>query len=168
MHSYNIVVNGNSYNVTVKSIIGNTAIVDVDGMEFEVGIAEGGTAAPLNIAAGAAGAVSARALAETAPAKVSPKGPQKTRTTQLDSTASTKKAAPVVTGKEVIYAHLPGLIIDILVKPGDKVNPGDLVIKMEAMKMVNEIKAKTGGVVREVLVSLQQNVLENQPLLAMD
>jgi biotin carboxyl carrier protein len=173
MHKYSIVVNGNTYNVTVKSITGNKALVDVDGMEFDVGISEGdgGKASIVS----AAGAVSAKAIAETAPApapkvapKTDPKPQPKPRTSALDTAAPKKSTAPVVTGKEVINAHLPGLIIDILVKPGDTVKPGDMVIKMEAMKMVNEIRAKSGGVVREVFVSLQQNVMENQPLLVID
>ena len=41
MQRYQVVVNGNTYTVTVKSLLGSTAIVDVDGWEFQVAISDG-------------------------------------------------------------------------------------------------------------------------------
>ena len=40
MHRYQIEVNGNLYTVTVKSISGDKAVVDVDGLEFEANIGD--------------------------------------------------------------------------------------------------------------------------------
>jgi biotin carboxyl carrier protein len=51
-----------------------------------------------------------------------------------------------------IVAPMPGKIVDILVKPGDKVAAGDVVVLLEAMKMENELCAINKGVVKAVLV----------------
>jgi biotin carboxyl carrier protein len=51
-----------------------------------------------------------------------------------------------------IVAPMPGKIVDILVKPGDAVAAGDVVLILEAMKMENELCAINKGVVKEVLV----------------
>ncbi len=63
--------------------------------------------------------------------------------------------APVAagpTGGSTVVAPLPGSIFDIKVAVGDKVNAGDVVIVMEAMKMETEITATTGGVIDSILV----------------
>jgi glutaconyl-CoA/methylmalonyl-CoA decarboxylase subunit gamma len=51
-----------------------------------------------------------------------------------------------------IVAPMPGKIVDVLVKPGDKVAAGDVVVLLEAMKMENELCAINKGVVKAVLV----------------
>lgn len=163
MSSYQITVNGNTYVVTVKGILNNIAIVDVDGWEFHVDIG-GKSNQTINTA-------NLIEKAQPKPASVEPvvqKDSGKKRTSVLDLTAPKQTTDFQYSGKGLITAHLPGLITEILVKPGDKVNNGDLVMKMEAMKMVNEIRAKNSGTVKEILVSLHQNVLENQPLLIIE
>jgi biotin carboxyl carrier protein len=67
-------------------------------------------------------------------------------------------------GNEII-APLPGLIIAVQVKAGDRIKANQTLIKMEAMKMENEIKADRDGVVKEVLVKVGDAVLENAPLI---
>lgn len=51
-----------------------------------------------------------------------------------------------------IRAPLSGKINDVKVKPGDKVQPGDVVVLMESMKMITEVKSDVEGVVEEVYV----------------
>src|SRR5688572_25822823 len=46
-----------------------------------------------------------------------------------------------------IKAPMPGLIVDLRVKPGDHVKPGDALLILEAMKMENMIKATAESVV---------------------
>lgn len=64
-----------------------------------------------------------------------------------------------------IKAPMPGLILDLKVKPGDEVKKGDVVLILEAMKMENIIKAPGDGVVKEVKVNLKQSVEKNQVLI---
>jgi len=47
---------------------------------------------------------------------------------------------------------MPGLILKILKQPGEEVKIGEPLLILEAMKMENEIRSTTGGVVKEMLV----------------
>jgi biotin carboxyl carrier protein len=45
---------------------------------------------------------------------------------------------------------MPGAVARVLVKPGDAVQKGQVLVVVEAMKMENEFKSPVDGVVREV------------------
>ena len=62
-----------------------------------------------------------------------------------------------ITGKTII-APLPGKVIDIKVKVGDTVTAGQEVVLLEAMKMENSITSDYTGVVKQILVSVGDNV----------
>jgi len=64
-----------------------------------------------------------------------------------------------------LEAPLPGVIVEVRVKEGDKVKAGDVVLVLEAMKMANEIRAPNGGVIRGVHVKKGQSVEKGQPLI---
>jgi biotin carboxyl carrier protein len=64
-----------------------------------------------------------------------------------------------------LRAPMPGLILNIKVKPGQEVKQGDPILILEAMKMENILKAPGDGVVKDVRVSVRQNVEKNQILL---
>jgi biotin carboxyl carrier protein len=51
---------------------------------------------------------------------------------------------------KVIVAPMPGRIAKVLVAVGDEVKAGQGVIVVEAMKMENELRAKSAGVVAEI------------------
>ena len=59
-------------------------------------------------------------------------------------------------------ASSPGA--DAFVKVGDKVNEGDVVCIVEAMKMMNEIKSDFSGTVSKILVENSEPVEFGQPL----
>jgi pyruvate carboxylase subunit B len=65
-----------------------------------------------------------------------------------DLTAAT--AGPA--GPAPVVAPMPGLIVRVTVSPGDQVQPGQGLVVMEAMKMENELRTQSGGVVKAVLV----------------
>jgi acetyl-CoA carboxylase biotin carboxyl carrier protein len=50
------------------------------------------------------------------------------------------------------------------VEVGDRVNPGDTLCIIEAMKLLNEIEADQGGVIKEVYVENGQPVEYGEPL----
>ena len=52
------------------------------------------------------------------------------------------------------------------VEVGDRVEPGDVLCTIEAMKLMNDIKAEFAGEVVEVLAENAQPVEYGQPLLA--
>ena len=56
-------------------------------------------------------------------------------------------------GPASLAAPMPGLVVRVLVKPGERVQPGQGVVVIEAMKMENELRASMAGVVRHVAVA---------------
>ena len=57
-----------------------------------------------------------------------------------------------------LVAPLPGRIVTVAVKPGDRVEKGATLLVIEAMKMENEFKAGAAGTVAEVRVEPGQAV----------
>jgi biotin carboxyl carrier protein len=50
-----------------------------------------------------------------------------------------------------INSPLPGVISSVLVKEGDVVKKGDVILYIESMKMLNEIVAPKNGIIKEIL-----------------
>ena len=63
-----------------------------------------------------------------------------------------------------IVAYMPGRVVEFLVAEGDRVEPGQGVLVLEAMKMENEIQAESGGVVERFFVEEGQAVEGGDPL----
>ncbi len=64
-----------------------------------------------------------------------------------------------------IRAFIPGTIVDIRVSEGDRVEPGMILLLLDAMKMHNEICSKEGGLVGRIHVSAGDTVEKNQLLV---
>ena len=73
-------------------------------------------------------------------------------------------AAALASG-EVVKAPMPGNILKINVAPGQKVEEGDVLIVLEAMKMENEIVATKSGTVAQVAGSKGAVVETGAPLV---
>jgi biotin carboxyl carrier protein len=56
-------------------------------------------------------------------------------------------------GPTSLAAPMPGLVVRVLVQPGERVQAGQGVIVIEAMKMENELRAAAAAVVRSVAVT---------------
>jgi biotin carboxyl carrier protein len=69
---------------------------------------------------------------------------------------------------QVLKAPMPGRITHVAVAAGDRVNRGDTVLVIEAMKMQNEFKAGAAGVVAEVRVAPGQAVNAGDVLVVID
>jgi 3-methylcrotonyl-CoA carboxylase alpha subunit len=67
-----------------------------------------------------------------------------------------------------LTAPMPGNVIDVLVKPGDLVEPGRPLMIIEAMKMEHTIQAPSAGRVREIHFAPGDQVMEGDALLAFD
>ncbi len=81
--------------------------------------------------------------------------------------AAPAPAAAVKAAPGTVQAPLPGTIKHILVKEGQAVKRGDVLLTMEAMKMENNICAEQDGVVKKVLVQIEQQVQQGEPLVDM-
>jgi len=63
-------------------------------------------------------------------------------------------AAPAVTAAgETVTAPMPGNILKIVAQQGQKVNEGDVIMILEAMKMENEIVATKSGTIAQIVVT---------------
>lgn len=79
-------------------------------------------------------------------------------------------SSPAVAGNlaqssKFVRAPIPGVITAIIVKPGDEVNVGQELCKLEAMKMNNSIRSNRSGRIDAIIVSVGQQVKHNDPLM---
>lgn len=135
---YNVTVNGKTYEVEIEDINARPVIARVEGQRFEV--------EPVNSAQTAAKneAVESKPVAAQIP-----------------------MSSPISTGTSgnEITAPLPGTVVEIFVKAGDKVETGQVVLVIEAMKMKNSIRATRSGTVETVHVSAGESVAHKQALV---
>jgi biotin carboxyl carrier protein len=68
----------------------------------------------------------------------------------------------------IVSSPMPGKIVKIPVKAGEKVEAGQTVIIVSAMKMESEYKAGKEGVIKEVHVSEGDTIEGNQPLISIE
>ena len=79
--------------------------------------------------------------------------------------AASVSAAPALAAGEVVKSPMPGNILKINVTVGQKVNEGDTLFVLEAMKMENEIAASKAGTVAQIIVSKGAVVETGAPLV---
>jgi biotin carboxyl carrier protein len=72
---------------------------------------------------------------------------------RMRRTGASAASHPSDRGPQRVTAPMPGKIVKLLVKPGDKVQPRQGVVVVEAMKMENELRARAAGTVSEVRVT---------------
>ena len=66
---------------------------------------------------------------------------------------------------EVVKSPMPGNVLKINVQQGQKVNEGDVLIVLEAMKMENDIVAPKTGTIAQIVVSKGTVVETGAPLI---
>jgi biotin carboxyl carrier protein len=67
-----------------------------------------------------------------------------------------------------ISSPMPGKVVKVMVKKGDKVKAGDTVIIISAMKMESEYKVKKDRTIVDVLVKDGDTIDGNQPLIIIE
>jgi biotin carboxyl carrier protein len=92
--------------------------------------------------------------------------PAQVQSTQQPAPAAAPAQAPApVSGGESVDAPMPGTIVNVVVKPGDKVKKNQVLVVLEAMKMENEIVSPIEGTVIAVNVSKGQTVNPGESLV---
>ena len=160
---------GRTYDVEVK---GDKVVVD--GLEFAVTVKDDGAYKTVN-----AGGVNYRVAMPPAGARESG------MTVQVDyrpftveyegrlgGGAAPREARAAGAGggprpgvKGGVTAQIAGKVVKVMVKAGDAVKQGDILLILEAMKMENEIKSPADGVVQEVVVSEGSRVAEGETMV---
>jgi len=148
MSSFEYVIGGVLYRVVIKELGSREALVEVNGLDYRVEIFLTGSAPA---AVSAAMPVAPKAAAAPAAGSV-----VRVQTTPAED------AGP--SGKH-IHSPLPGLVLEVRVKPGDSFSAGDVLVVIEAMKMENNIVAPHDGRVEEVYVKPQEEVQEGDLLI---
>jgi biotin carboxyl carrier protein len=69
------------------------------------------------------------------------------------------------TGPAALRAPMPGLVVRVLVEPGQAVEAGAGLVVLEAMKMENELKASAGGTVSAIRSHAGEAVEKGQVLV---
>jgi biotin carboxyl carrier protein len=76
--------------------------------------------------------------------------------------------AVVESGDLIIRSPMPGRVVGVHVKTGDKVEAGQTVVVLSAMKMESEYKAGKAGIVTEIAVNAGDTVENNQLLIVIE
>ena len=143
MKKFNFVINGNAYEVEILGFEENIAKVEVNGTQFNVEVQK-----DLKM-------TKTPTLVRAEPPKPTSKESKIPRT-------------PSQTTNVAIKAPLPGTIISVLVKAGDKVTLGQKLLTMEAMKMENNVLSEKDGIVKIVLVKPGQAVAQSETLVEIE
>ena len=154
MATYKVKAYGKEYSVDVIEQTHGARII-VQGYSFEVEQAVPNA----NKAPAAASAPAPSAPAASAAAVVATK-PQ-----PAAKPAAAKPAAKAPTGVGSVVAPIPGVITKVCVAVGDVVKAGHVVVKLEAMKMENDIAALIDGTIKEIAVSEGNEVSDGQLLV---
>lgn len=103
------------------------------------------------------------AYAPAAPAPVAA-APVAAATAAAPAAPAAPAGAALAAG-EVVKSPMPGNILKINVSQGQKVNEGDVLIVLEAMKMENEIVATKSGTVAQIVTAKGAVVETGAPLV---
>ncbi|MGC9336516.1 MAG: biotin/lipoyl-containing protein [Candidatus Cloacimonadia bacterium] len=138
MKTYKMQINGKKFEGRVIEYTGTEAKVEINGIVYNVKM-------------------------EPEFRSIPEKFEQPKRVLTMPPTLSGKLSDMLNPGK--VKAPLPGFIVDLPVKEGDKVNAGDVVVILEAMKMESEIAAPVSGIVNKINVKKGESVAEDQILV---
>lgn len=160
MRRYQVEVGGRTHVVDVQEISGQQFRVVVEGRELEVTLSAAedvsdAIASP-EIAPARGGNGSALGEAPSA-ARFRPPAPE-TLPPMVKAAPPPLPSQPGQGPRAAVTAPMPGTVVSVETKAGDSVKAGQVLLKLEAMKMVNAIKAPHDGVLAEVRVQPGQSV----------
>lgn len=143
MRKFKLKINENNYDVDIVNIEDNVAEVNVNGKTYTVEVD--------------------KKIQQTK----TPKLVRSVASPSTDIVSSTSKTASPTTPKGVgfIKSPLPGTIIALHIKVGDRVKIGDRLLTLEAMKMENNINSDKEGVISAIKVNARDSVLEGDILI---
>lgn len=135
-------VEGELYDVEIGDLASRPIQAIVDGELFAVWPEDVG-----GVVATSTAATDAEAAAEASPPR--------------------RSAAPLPAdaATELISAPLPGDIVVVAVRPGERIEAGQLLCTVESMKMNNPVRSPRAGTVAEVLVAVGDHVNVGQPMV---
>lgn len=142
MKNFSFTINGNQYDIDIKSVDENVAEVVVNGFTYQVEtdkVLQSQSKTPKLV------------VSEVVPS--------------TDIAPSEQKTNPPVKGAGSIKSPLPGVILDIYVNVGDTVKVGDKLFCLEAMKMENVINSDKDGTITAIRITKGTTVMEGDVVI---
>jgi len=144
MKKFDFNINGDDYQVLIKSVEGNIAEIEVNGTPYSVKIKQ-------------------ELKTSKTPILVRKEGQSKSADKRIIENLSPVSSSSKPSAK-AIKSPLPGSIIKILVNEGDTFKEGDVLMVMESMKMENNILAERSGTIVKVCAPAGSSVLQDADL----
>lgn len=145
---YQVRIGDQSFSVEIETLAARPIIAMVDGVRFEVWPENDPT-----LANESSGCADIQVL------------PQDKQPAAPTGETSAGKAPKAVFRSKTVNAPIPGVIVEVLVRPGELVEHAQPLFVIEAMKMRNQIRSPRKGEVSAVFVATGQTVNHNTPLL---
>ena len=76
--------------------------------------------------------------------------------------AGLKRGPVAPVGEVLVKAPMPGVVVEVLVREGQPVDTGDILVVLESMKMQQEFKSPRSGVIHNVRVMAGDRVEQDQ------
>ena len=76
-----------------------------------------------------------------------------------------KNRKPYEQLKNMVTAAIPGTILSVQVKEGQKVKRGDVLCILDSMKMNNTICAADDGIVKKVFITVGESIAKDAPMV---
>lgn len=150
MAKYEVTVDGQRYQVEIVRDDGRRALLKVDGREYEVEAS--------NVSS-----------ASAPPANPSPEVAETASEPRVAAAGAPPGASDGAgAGQLQVCAPMPGLVLQVCVAVGQGVKRGDTLLRLEAMKMENDIESQTEGTVKDIRVAKGDEVQEGQLLLVLE
>ncbi|MCD6177174.1 MAG: biotin/lipoyl-binding protein [Candidatus Cloacimonetes bacterium] len=138
MKTYKMIINGEKYDARIKKYKSDQVIVEVNGIDYEIELE-----------------------------RTNRRKTEIIRSPKMQPTINVTKTSskPIITSVGSVLAPIPGLVLRLLVKEGDKVNVGDTLLILEAMKMESEIASTATGTINKINVKEGVSVQEGEVLI---
>jgi biotin carboxyl carrier protein len=145
MAKYEVSIDGQQYEVEILRDDGSRALLKIDGREYKVDAR--------NVSTGSVPSVRPAPGSRPAASRRSP-------------LAAAQPEAGA--GAIQIVAPMPGLVLEVCASVGQQVKNGEALLRLEAMKMENDIQSHNAGTVTEILVAQGDDVQEGQLLMVLE
>ncbi len=99
------------------------------------------------------------------PGRVSSAPPAPKSTVPASPSASSEAPRAAAAAGVPVIPPMPGKVIEVRVRESDRVQKGDVLLVLEAMKMRNEVTSPTNGTVKDLRVEAGTNVRAKEPML---
>jgi propionyl-CoA carboxylase alpha chain len=165
MRRYTLGLNGRDFVIDVQELSADSFAVLVGGEQYQVTLAGDETLPTAAITPGYAVDEAALAPVHAAAAEAAPPLPPRLAASARAPAAARPVQSSGAGGVNVLNAPMPGVILALHVKVGDKVQRGQQVAVLDAMKMHNFIGAPRAGTIAEVCVAEGQAVGHGEPIV---